>query len=78
VAVFGFIASGERGLRRSQAHGSKARHATKFKNAWTPADTLIMFPESTSGDGTYMKPLKSALFSVAERHAMGADGVERE
>ena len=40
-------------------------------------DTLIMFPEATSGDGNYMKPFKSALFTVAERHALGADGVER-
>lgn len=40
-------------------------------------DTLIMFPEATSGDGNYMKPFKSALFTVAERHAVGADGIEQ-
>jgi 1-acyl-sn-glycerol-3-phosphate acyltransferase len=40
-------------------------------------DTLIMFPEATSGDGNTMKPFKSALFTVAERHAVAADGTER-
>ncbi len=32
---------------------------------------LIMFPESTSGDGNHMLPFKSALFTVAERTVNG-------
>ena len=39
--------------------------------------TLVMFPEATSGDGNCMKPFKSALFTVAERHVKGPDGRER-
>ena len=37
-------------------------------------DTLIMFPESTSGDGNRMKPFKSALFTVAERRVTDKQG----
>ena len=40
-------------------------------------DTLIMFPEGTSGDGNRMKPFKSALFTVGERRAKNSDGTER-
>jgi 1-acyl-sn-glycerol-3-phosphate acyltransferase len=39
-------------------------------------DTLIMFPEATSGDGNRMKPFKSALFTVGEREARGPDGAK--
>lgn len=40
-------------------------------------DTLIMFPEATSGDGNRMKPFKSALFTVAEREVTAPDGTAR-
>src|SRR5947209_13716351 len=36
-----------------------------------------MSPDATSGDGNHIKPFKSALFSVAERHARMADGTQR-
>ena len=60
----------------------RKRHATmaardQLQERLDAGDTLIMFPEATSGDGNRMKPFKSALFTVAERHATAPDGTER-
>jgi 1-acyl-sn-glycerol-3-phosphate acyltransferase len=75
---FGFIAKAANVVFVDRKRTATSAARDQVQERLDAGDTLIMFPESTSGDGTYMKPLKSALFSVAERHAMGADGVERE
>jgi 1-acyl-sn-glycerol-3-phosphate acyltransferase len=61
-------------IDRKRTSASDARD--QLQERLDAGSTLIMFPESTSGDGTYMKPFKSALFNVAERHARGPGGAE--
>lgn len=49
--------------RRSQSHNQR----TALEERFTEGNSVILFPEGTSTDGTIVKPFKSALFSAAER-----------
>jgi len=62
-------------IDRSRAATRKA--SDQLQERLDAGGTLIMFPEATSGDGNRMKPFKSALFAVAERHAHMPDGTQR-
>ena len=73
----GFMAKGARVVFVDRRRVAAATARDQIQERLEAGDTLIMFPESTSGDGNYMKPFKSALFSVAERHVTGRDGIER-
>ena len=68
---FGLLAK----LQRSVFIERQARHAAVHRDAMQQrldaGDNLILFPEGTSNDGNRVLPFKSALFSVAERHAGG-------
>ena len=76
--VFGIMAKAGRSvfIDRSRSATSEARD--QIQERLDDGDTLIMFPESTSGDGNIMKPFKSALFTVAERDITDRRGVTRK
>lgn len=56
-------------IDRKRSSTNVARDA--IQNRLDSGGTLIMFPESTSGDGNHILPFKSALFTVAERDVKG-------
>ena len=72
--VFGTLARLHRTVfidreRRSASAGQRDELRARFAGG----ESLILFPEGTSTDGTWVKPFKSALFSVAEPR-LKADG----
>ncbi len=73
----GFMAKGARVVFVDRRRTATATARDQIQERLEAGDTLIMFPESTSGDGNYMKPFKSALFTVAERQITGRDGIQR-
>lgn len=48
--------------RRHRAHGDK----TEIERRLEAGDTLVLFPEGTSGDGASVLPFKSSLFGAAD------------
>ncbi len=70
--VFGLMAKAGRSVFIDRARSATDSARDQIQQRLDDGDTLIMFPESTSGDGNRMKPFKSALFTVAERRV--ADG----
>lgn len=75
--IFGWMAKTGQTIFIDRRRSATTQARDQIQERLDAGDTLIMFPESTSGDGNYMKPFKSALFTVAERHVTGADGTER-
>lgn len=74
---FGWMAKAGQTIFIDRRRTATTQARDQIQERLDAGDTLIMFPEATSGDGNYMKPFKSALFTVAERHALGPDGEER-
>lgn len=74
---FGWMAKAGQTIFIDRRRTATTQARDQIQERLDAGDTLIMFPEATSGDGNYMKPFKSALFTVAERHVLDADGVER-
>ena len=74
---FGWMAKAGQTIFISRRRTATTEARDQIQERLDAGDTLIMFPEATSGDGNTMKPFKSALFTVAERHGRGPDGVER-
>ena len=74
---FGWMAKAGQTIFIDRRRSATTQARDQLQERLDAGDTLIMFPEATSGDGNYMKPFKSALFTVAERHARGPDGLER-
>ncbi|MBL8628120.1 MAG: 1-acyl-sn-glycerol-3-phosphate acyltransferase [Rhodospirillaceae bacterium] len=68
---FGLMAKAGRTvfIDRKRSSTNVARDA--IQNRLDEGSCLIMFPESTSGDGNHMLPFKSALFTVAEKTVKG-------
>jgi lyso-ornithine lipid O-acyltransferase len=68
---FGLMAKAGRTVfidrKRSSAGVAKNAIQTRLNDG----GALIMFPESTSGDGNHILPFKSALFAVAEKEVNG-------
>lgn len=72
--VFGIMAKAGRSVFIDRSRHATTEARDQIQERLDDGDTLIMFPESTSGDGNIMKPFKSALFTVAERHVTDKAG----
>lgn len=72
--VFGLMAKAGRSVFVDRRRAATGAARDQIQDRLEAGESLIMFPESTSGDGTRMLPFKSALFTVAERHVARPDG----
>lgn len=63
---FGLMAKAGRTVFIDRKRSSASRARDQVRERLSEGGTLIMFPESTSGDGNHILPFKSALFNVAE------------
>ncbi len=71
---FGVMAKAGRSVFIDRKRSATSDARDQIQERLDDGDTLIMFPESTSGDGNRMKPFKSALFTVAERQVKDQHG----
>ncbi|HWB48802.1 MAG TPA: lysophospholipid acyltransferase family protein [Stellaceae bacterium] len=62
--LFGQLAKLQRSVFVDRQVRSTARQRDAIAERLAAGDALILFPEGTSGDGTFVLPFKSALFSV--------------
>jgi 1-acyl-sn-glycerol-3-phosphate acyltransferase len=62
---FGWLAKLQRTVFVDRQVRSTAAQRDAIADRLATQDALILFPEGTSGDGTFVLPFKSALFSVA-------------
>lgn len=69
---FGTLAKLQRSIFIDRRPGSTAKHRDMIMVRLEAGDDLIIFPESTSGDGIHLLPFKSSLLSVAELRPRGA------
>ena len=74
---FGFVSKAAKVVFVDRRRSAAGEARDQIQERLESGSTLIMFPESTSGDGNIMKPFKSALFNVAERHVKDKDGKDR-
>lgn len=72
--IFGIMAKAGRSVFIDRRRSATSNARDQIQERLDAGDTLIMFPESTSGDGNHVKTFKSALFTVAERHVTDAQG----
>lgn len=75
--IFGIMAKAGRSVFIDRRRSATSNARDQIQERLDAGDTLIMFPESTSGDGNHVKTFKSALFTVAERHVTDAQGQTR-
>jgi lyso-ornithine lipid O-acyltransferase len=69
---FGTLAKLQRSIFVDRRPGTTAKQRDMLMARLEAGDDLIIFPESTSGDGIHMLPFKSSLLSVAELRPRGA------
>jgi lyso-ornithine lipid O-acyltransferase len=69
--VFGVMAKAGRSVFIARTRSATGASRDQIQERLDDGDTLI------SGDGTHVKPFKSALFTVAERHVTDRKGVTR-
>lgn len=74
---FGFVTKAAKVVFVDRRRSAAGQARDQLQERLESGTTLIMFPESTSGDGNVMKPFRSALFNVAERHVKDKDGKDR-
>lgn len=75
--IFGVMAKAGRSVFIERRPSATTGARDQIQDRLDAGDTLIMFPESTSGDGNYVKPFKSALFTVATRQVTDSLGRSR-
>lgn len=68
---FGLMAKTARTVFIDRKRTSTTSARDQIQKRMNEGRTLIMFPESTSGDGNHILPFKSALFTVAENDVNG-------
>ena len=68
---FGLMAKAGRTVFIDRKRTSAGQAKDQIQNRLNQGGALIMFPESTSGDGNHILPFKSALFVVAENEVAG-------
>lgn len=74
---FGWLAKLQRCVFVDRQVRSTAQQRDAIAERLTAKDALILFPEGTSGDGNFVLPFKSALFStVFNRHSDMAIAVQ--
>ena len=64
---FGLLAKLQRSIFIERLPRHAASHRDEISARLEDGDSLILFPEGTSGDGNHVLPFKSALFAVAQR-----------
>ncbi len=64
--VFGWLARLQRSIFIERDAKRAAAHGKEMTQRLEEGDSLILFPEGTSGDGNWVLPFKSALFAAAE------------
>lgn len=64
--LFGWLARLQRSIFIERDAKRAADHGKEMTQRLEEGDSLILFPEGTSGDGNWVLPFKSALFAVAE------------
>jgi lyso-ornithine lipid O-acyltransferase len=69
--LFGWLAKLQRTVFIDRRTRSTMAQRDAIRRRLDAGDSLILFPEGTSGDGTHVLPFKSALFSVADYAAAG-------
>jgi lyso-ornithine lipid O-acyltransferase len=62
--LFGWLAKLQRSVFVDRQVRSTAQQRDAIAERLAAGDALILFPEGTSGDGNFILPFKSALFSV--------------
>jgi len=65
--IFGWLARLQRSVFVERRAGRAAESRDEMTERLAAGDSLILFPEGTTGDGNRILPFKSALFSVAEQ-----------
>lgn len=71
--AFGFLAKLQRTVFIKRQRGEAGRQSSALIERLQAKDSLILFPEGTSSDGTRVLPFKSSLFAVAEMAPEGVD-----
>jgi 1-acyl-sn-glycerol-3-phosphate acyltransferase len=69
--LFGWMAKAGRTVFIDRRRSGTSEARDQIQDRLNDGATLIMFPESTSGDGNRVLPFKSALFTVAEKTVAG-------
>jgi lyso-ornithine lipid O-acyltransferase len=66
--LFGWLARLQRSVFVDRQVRSTAQQRDAISERLAARDALILFPEGTSGDGNFVLPFKSALFSTVFNH----------
>ena len=69
--LFGWLAKLQRSVFVERRSAKVTLHRDEMSERLEAGDSLVLFPEGTSGDGNRVLPFKSALFAAAEQRPRG-------